>query len=178
MSDVSDSKFLSLILRHDPGIVGVTLDTNGWVDVDALLTALADRGSGIDFDRLEQLVANCPKQRCAFSLDGERIRANQGHSVEIDLDLQPATPPETLYHGTVAKFLAAIIETGLTRQTRHHVHLSPDVATATRVGQRRGRPVILVVAASKMHQDGHTFYRSANGVWLTDTVPPQYLSRN
>lgn len=122
------------------------------------------------------VVANCEKQRFAYNEAGDKIRANQGHSVDVELDLPESFPPETLYHGTVDKWLQSIFEHGLQKMSRHHVHLSADVATATNVGSRRGNPVILAVDAKRMHADGHKFYVSANGVWMADQVPPCYLS--
>ncbi len=169
------SKFLSLVLRHRPGKIGITLDAQGWVPVDELLEACRQHGRPISREALEEVVATNDKQRFSFSPDGRHIRANQGHSVEVDLGLAPVEPPELLYHGTVAQFLDSIGQQGLLRGTRQHVHLSPDEATARRVGQRRGRPVVLVVEAGHMFRAGHAFYRSANGVWLTEAVPPEYL---
>jgi putative RNA 2'-phosphotransferase len=172
---VRTSKLLSLLLRHKPQAIGIALDAEGWVAVDDLLAGLAAQGRPITRQQLDEIVATNDKKRFAFSADGLRIRANQGHSVEVDLGLVPVEPPELLYHGTVERFLDSIRRRGLLRGNRHHVHLSPDRETATRVGQRRGRPVVLVVEAGRMHRDGHLFYRSENGVWLTDSVLAQYL---
>jgi uncharacterized protein (TIGR02452 family) len=169
------SRFLSLVLRHDPGRIGIALDDAGWTDVTALLAACAAHGVAIRRDELAALVASSDKQRFALSPDGERIRANQGHSVEVDLQLAPAEPPATLFHGTVEAALASIRAQGLVRGQRHHVHLSSDLATATRVGGRRGKPVVLTIRAGDMAAAGHTFYRSANGVWLVDHVPPEFI---
>jgi putative RNA 2'-phosphotransferase len=169
------SKFLSLVLRHQPEVIGVALDAAGWVPVDELLAACRAHGTPIDRALLLELVATSPKQRFALSEDGARIRASQGHSVEVELGYQPAEPPETLFHGTVAASLDAIREGGLRRMERHHVHLSPDADTARAVGARRGAPVVLRVAAGAMHRAGHLFYRSANGVWLTEHVPPDFI---
>ncbi|CAN5473210.1 RNA 2'-phosphotransferase [soil metagenome] len=174
---VKKSKFLSLILRHEPEKIGIALDENGWVEVDVLLAALGSHGRGMDRAGLEKVVAGNDKKRFAFSEDGRRIRANQGHSVEVDLALVPQVPPEKLFHGTVDKFLVAIYAEGLLKGERHHVHLSADLESAAKVGQRRGRPVILEIAASEMHRAGHQFFLSENGVWLTDMVPPKYLQR-
>jgi putative RNA 2'-phosphotransferase len=173
----SISKYLSLVLRHNPAAAGVTLDAEGWVRVEDLLAGAARQGHSFTRAELEEVVQTNEKQRFAFNSDGRRIRANQGHSVSVDLDLTPETPPEILYHGTVERFLSSIMERGLDQRTRQHVHLSSDVATATRVGSRRGKPVILKIAAADMHADGFRFYCSANGVWLTERVPPQYISR-
>ncbi len=174
---IKRSKFLSLVLRHEPEKIGIVLDENGWVEVDVLLTALTAYGRGMERASLERVVVENDKKRFAFSEDGQRIRANQGHSVEVDLALVPQAPPEKLFHGTVDKFLAAIFTQGLVKGERHHVHLSPDLETATKVGLRRGNPVILEIDAAEMHRGGHKFFLSANGVWLTDTVPPQFLQR-
>lgn len=169
------SKFLSRVLRHDPGRIGIVLDAAGWTEVAALLEAARAHGVELSRAELEELVATSDKQRFALSDDGLRIRANQGHSVEVELELPPAAPPECLFHGTVAAFLPSIRAAGLIRGKRHHVHLSADRETATRVGARRGRPVVLVVHAAAMAAAGHTFYCSANGVWLVDAVPPEFL---
>jgi putative RNA 2'-phosphotransferase len=166
---------LSYVLRHHPDAAGVTLDEHGWVAVEDLLRGLQRRGNRITRAELERVVANNNKQRFSFSDDGTRIRANQGHSVAIDLGYQPATPPATLFHGTAERALAAILREGLKRRARHHVHLSLSAAIAREVGARHGRPVVLVVDAERMRGDGHLFYVSANGVWLTDEVPPGYL---
>ncbi|SCL26512.1 RNA 2'-phosphotransferase [Micromonospora inyonensis] len=169
------SKRMSLALRHRPGQFGLTLDRGGWAPVEDLLTGL-----GIDRAALEAVVAGNDKQRFAVERgdDGvERIRASQGHSIPVDLGLNPAVPPDRLYHGTSRDVLDSILDTGLRRGARHHVHLSADVPTARRVGSRRGvEVVVLTVDAAGMHRDGHVFYRSANGVWLTDAVPPAYLT--
>ncbi len=172
---VAISKFLSFVLRHKPQAIGITLDAEGWVAVDELLTAAARHGQAITRLQLEEVVATNDKKRFAFSPDGQLIRANQGHSVAVDLSLVAVEPPELLYHGTVERFLDSIHEQGLVRGNRHHVHLSADRETAARVGQRRGRPVVLVIEAGRMYCEGHAFYRSENGVWLTEAVPPEYL---
>jgi putative RNA 2'-phosphotransferase len=172
---IRTSKFLSLVLRHDPARIGITLDEAGWTDVDALLAAAAAHGVRLTRDELHELVAASDKQRFALSPDGARIRANQGHSVDVDLQLPPREPPERLYHGTVEAALDGIREHGLVRRARHHVHLSADVATATKVGSRRGAPVILTIRAADMHAAGHAFYCSENGVWLTEQVPVRFI---
>ena len=169
------SKFLSLVLRHEPARIGITLDSAGWTDVDALLAASAAHGVAITRDELAQIVASSDKQRFALTADGARIRANQGHSVEVELELAPATPPALLYHGTVDRFLDSIRAKGLVKGERHHVHLSADIATAQKVGGRRGKPVVLVVRAADMVAAGHGFFVSANGVWLTEAVPATFL---
>ncbi|OIV37432.1 RNA 2'-phosphotransferase [Mangrovactinospora gilvigrisea] len=170
------SKFLSLVLRHRPETIGVELDPAGWVDVDVLLAAFAAHGRGLTRQQLDEVVAGNDKSRFAFDASGTRIRASQGHSVEVELEYEDAEPPVVLYHGTHPRALAAIRREGLRPMSRHAVHLSPDAATARRVGARRGRPVVLVVRAGEMAADGHRFQRSANGVWLTEAVPPAYLA--
>ncbi|MEU3895982.1 RNA 2'-phosphotransferase [Streptomyces sp. NPDC045251] len=170
---VKVSKFLSKHLRHQPERLGLTLDEAGWVDIDTLIAAAAAHGFHFTRDELDRVVAGNDKRR--FAVEGTRIRASQGHSVEVDLGLPPATPPPYLYHGTVARHLDAIRAEGLRPMNRHDVHLSPDRETATRVGARRGRPVVLSVDAAAMHREGHVFHVSANGVWLTKAVPPRYL---
>lgn len=169
------SKHMSLVLRHQPQSVGLTLDAQGWVDVDLFLQRLAAHGTRLSRADLDEIVATSEKQRYALSPDGTRIRANQGHSVTVDLGYEPATPPAVLLHGTIAAVLPAIREGGLRKMSRHHVHLSADEATARNVGGRRGAPVILHVDAAQMAADGFVFYRSTNGVWLTDHVPPRYV---
>ncbi|MFF3030293.1 RNA 2'-phosphotransferase [Streptomyces rubiginosohelvolus] len=170
---VKVSKYLSKHLRHQPERIGVTLDENGWVGVETLLSAAAFHGFAISRAELDHVVTVNDKRR--FTVDGDRIRANQGHTVSVDLDLPPAEPPAYLYHGTVARAMDAIRAEGLRPMTRHHVHLSPDRETATRVGARRGRPLVLTVDAGAMHRAGHVFRVSANGVWLADAVPPEFL---
>ncbi|MGY1803051.1 RNA 2'-phosphotransferase [Blastococcus sp. SYSU D00922] len=165
------SKRLSYVLRHHPESVGLTLDDAGWADVDELLTTLR-----LTREELEHVVAANDKQRFAFDATGRRIRASQGHSVAVDLGYAPATPPDELFHGTVDRFLPAILAEGLRPGRRHAVHLSPDAATARAVGGRRGRPVVLRVDAAALSADGHVLTRSANGVWLVDRVPPRYLA--
>jgi putative RNA 2'-phosphotransferase len=170
------SKLLSYGLRHAPKDLGLELDAAGWADVSALLQALADRGETVTVGDLEQLVRTSDKQRFSLSPDGTRIRANQGHSIEVDLGLEPQVPPARLYHGTVRHFLDSIRAEGLQRGSRRHVHLSSDEQTAEKVAaRRRGPAVLLTVRADAMHADGIVFYRSDNGVWLTEYVPPRYI---
>lgn len=169
------SKFISKVLRHEPESIGLTLETGGWVLVADLLSGLATAGTRITREELEAVVARCDKQRFAFDETGTKIRANQGHSAEVDLQLEPAEPPAELFHGTARTNLAAVLRDGLNKMARHHVHLSADAATATKVGQRHGPPVVLVVDAGKMRAAGHEFFCSANGVWLVEAVPPEYL---
>lgn len=167
---VKVSKRMSLALRHAPERFGLRLDQAGWVDVTALLAAL-----DLTRDQLDEVVTTNDKQRFALSDDGNRIRANQGHSIAVELDLAVVEPPAVLFHGTVEKALPAIMSEGLRPMRRHDVHLSASIDTARKVGARRGSPIILEVAAEKMHGDGHTFRVSENGVWLTASVPPAYL---
>lgn len=171
----SISKFLSLILRHSPQTVQIQLDENGWANVDELITKCAKQKHIFTFKELEEVVATNDKKRFIFNEDKTKIRANQGHSIAIDLALQPQTPPDYLYHGTVSKFLNDIKKDGLLKMSRQHVHLSAEKETAIKVGSRRGLPVILIVQSSKMHQDGYSFYLSENGVWLTDHIPSNYI---
>lgn len=169
------SKFLSYVLRHQPEAVGIALDANGWVDVDELLAACASHGRALSRDELAEVVTTNSKQRFALSDDGARIRASQGHSTSVDLAYEPVTPPDVLYHGTAAANLPAIERDGLQRMSRHHVHLSLDVETAKAVGGRHGKPVVLEVDARAMHSAGHAFFVTPNNVWLTETVPTEFI---
>ncbi len=170
------SKFLSLVLRHEPERIGLTLDAAGWIDISALIQACNSHGKVLNRTALDLIVATSDKKRFAYSEDGLRIRANQGHSVEVSLGYTPQVPPDFLYHGTATRFLSAISTEGLDRRERHHVHLSADKETALKVGQRHGAPVILVVRAGDMHRAGRQFFLSENGVWLTDYVPVDYIN--
>ncbi|WP_246576783.1 RNA 2'-phosphotransferase [Actinospica durhamensis] len=174
---VKDSKFLALVLRHDPGKVGVELDGAGWVAVDVLLAAAGAHGRRISRAQLDRVVAQNDKKRFEFDEAGARIRASQGHSVPVELGYAPSEPPEVLYHGTATRYLESIFRDGLVPGKRHHVHLSADTATAVKVGTRHGKPAVLTVAAARMRADGHEFYCSTNGVWLTEKVPTGYLGR-
>jgi len=174
-SDTQTSKFLSLILRHRPDKVGLTLDPDGWVDVDRLLAAMGEHGHRLERAELERVVAENNKKRFAFDPTGTRIRASQGTVSMWIWVSNRETPPDLLFHGTVARTLASISREGLRAMSRRHVHLSPDRATAEIVGKRRGAPVILEIDSAAMAQDGHAFYLSDNGVWLTDAVPASYL---
>lgn len=174
--DTRKSKRLSQVLRHQPDLIGITLDEGGWTSVPALLEALARFGEPLSRAELEGIVAASDKQRFAFNTEGSLIRANQGHSVRVDLGLAPAVPPDRLYHGTVRQFLASIERDGLLKMSRHHVHLHTTIDVALAVGARRGKPVVLIVDAAAMHRQGQAFYVSENDVWLTDTVPPEYLA--
>jgi len=169
------SKFLSFVLRHHPEKIALTLDGEGWASVDELV-ALANAG-GHDLDRktIEAVVAGSDKQRFAFSDNGKRIRANQGHSVDISLGLSATVPPDILYHGTASRFLNSIRSAGLHAGQRQHVHLSREAQTAAQVGARHGSPVVLAIDTKAMNVDGYHFFLSKNGVWLTAAVPPQYI---
>ncbi len=169
------SKFLSLILRHQPHLVGVTLDDAGWTDVDALLAGLAKHDVHLTREQLFDIVRDSDKQRFALSEDGTRIRANQGHSVQVELELPDSTPPARLYHGTYAEAIASIHATGLSKGKRHAVHMAAETDTATKVGMRRGAPIILTIRADEMVAEGHTFQQSENGVWLTESVPARFI---
>ncbi len=174
---IAVSKFMSLVLRHRPNLIGVELDNEGWVPILDLLDGAGRIGREISLEDVKQVVALDGKQRYALSDDGLYIRANQGHSVRgVNLSPQPRLPPARLYHGTVARFLDSIRKQGLLRQTRHHVHLSADVETAKKVGSRRGQPVVLTIATGEMHHSGLAFFLSENGVWLTDSVPVAFIA--
>ncbi len=166
---------MSLVLRHKPSTVGLTLDAGGWTQVDEVLAAAQKAGVPLDKDVLRQVIEQNDKQRFLLSEDGLRIRANQGHSIPVDLGLEPLIPPELLFHGTATRFFKSIRKQGLLPKGRHQVHLSPDEPTAIKVGQRHGKPIVLTVRAGQMYERGFKFYRSANGVWLTDKVPVKFL---
>jgi len=169
------SKFMSLVLRHNPGKIGLRLDAQGWADVAQLIEKANAAGVPLTHAALLDVVAHNDKQRFKLSEDGRRIRASQGHSIPVDLGLPPAEPPERLYHGTAGRFLDSIRREGLRPGQRQHVHLSPDAETAQRVGRRHGAPVVLAVRAGEMHRAGHVFYISDNGVWLTERVPAGFI---
>ncbi|NJK76520.1 MAG: RNA 2'-phosphotransferase [Microcoleus sp. SU_5_6] len=170
------SKYLSKHLRHEPDRIGIQLAPGGWVPVSELLDACAKNHFPIHPIELKKVVAENDKQRFSFDETGALIRANQGHSIEIDLQLEPAIPPEILYHGTGKRAVESILKEGIKKMSRHHVHLSIDLQTARKVGARHGTPAIFTVAAAVMYGEGHTFYCSDNGVWLVDFVPPNYLT--
>ncbi|MDP6546527.1 MAG: RNA 2'-phosphotransferase [Phycisphaerae bacterium] len=172
---IRTSKFLSLILRHKPATLGLTLDDAGWIGISDLIDAANAYGKKLDLDLLLRVVHENDKQRFAISEDGEMIRANQGHSIDVDLELAPIQPPTQLFHGTVERFLRGIREKGLIPGNRQHVHLSTDAQTAEIVGRRRGKPVVLVIEAERMASDAIDFYLSQNGVWLTAHVPVNYI---
>ena len=172
------SKFLSLVLRHKPEIINLNLDENGWTSVDELITkSKRDSYEGFTFEELEEMVETNDKKRFIFNEDKTRIRANQGHSIDIDLALKPQRPPEFLYHGTAQKNVDSILENGIEKRNRQHVHLSLDKETATKVGMRHGKPIILIINSGKMFEEGVLFYLSENGVWLTDFVDAKYISQ-
>jgi len=170
------SKLLSLVLRHKPEEIGLTLDKQGWADVDDLIDKINSNTDYVtDMGELERVVASSDKQRFTFNDDKTKIRANQGHSIPVDLALEPTEPPKTLYHGTAVKNVDIIRDQGITRRNRQYVHLSSDQATATKVGQRHGKPIILVIDSESMYRDGLDFIISKNKVWLTDYVDPKYI---
>ncbi len=169
------SKFLSLVLRHQPQKIGLSLDEGGWASIAELLHCARKAHVPLDLETLLEIVDQNDKKRFAISEDDQKIRANQGHTISVDLGLEPARPPEQLYHGTSSRFIGSIKLHGLRREKRHHVHLSPDHQTAFQVGKRHGQPVVLTILAGRMHQGGYLFYLSKNGVWLVSEVPPQYI---
>ena len=169
------SKFMSLVLRHQPQKIGLELDDAGWTSVEHLLARAAAAGRVITRDELDEVVATSDKRRFALSDDGLRIRANQGHSIDVDLGLAPIAPPEWLFHGTASRFVDSILQSGLERRSRHHVHLTEDAAIGEAVGRRYGKAVILRIAAGVMAKQGHVFFRSANDVWLVEAVPSAFI---
>lgn len=169
------SKSISYVLRHRPDSIGIVLEAGGWVNVEELLAAFARDGRPLSRELLEQIVAESDKQRYELSADRTRIRARQGHSVEVDLGYEPAQPPDVLYHGTAAHFLESIWRQGLVKGRRHHVHMSTDQQTMRAVAMRKGKPVLLAIDARRMFADGHEFFVTGNRVWLTDHVPAEYL---
>lgn len=170
------SKFLSLVLRHQPETIGLALDENGWAEVTLLIEKCNQKGVALNRELLEHIVATNTKKRFSFNEQKDQIRANQGHSIEVDLALSPQVPPDVLFHGTTERFVSSIKEQGLIKQQRQHVHLSAEQSTAVQVGQRHGKPFVFSVQTGQMHHDGFVFYLSDNGVWLTDHVPSRYLS--
>lgn len=173
------SKFLSFILRHKPDAIGLILDSKGWANIDELIGKTNTSGEINNLDRalIQEVVDTSDKKRFLISDNGQRIRANQGHSVDVDLQLKPITPPEFLYHGTATRFLDSILKEGLKPQQRQHVHLSTNIETAMAVGQRYGKPIILKIRARLMYEQGQEFYISENAVWLTNSVSPEFIDR-
>lgn len=170
------SKFISLVLRHKPEEIGLKLDENGWADTAELIRRMNEKGGALTLQLLEQIVETNDKKRFAFNADQSKIRASQGHSVNVELGLEPVTPPAFLYHGTADKNLASILANGLVSQQRQHVHLSATPETARQVGTRHGKPVVLTIDTTAMFRDGYIFYLSDNNVWLTNSVPRQYIA--
>jgi len=175
--DVRISKYISLILRHKPETIGITLNEHGWADVRELISGIKKSGKYIDMEILERVVAENNKQRFCFNDDHTKIRANQGHSIDVDINLPASEPPDILYHGTASRFLDSIREKGILKQTRQYVHLSADVETAFAVGKRHGSPVVLPIDTKKMTADGYIFYISENKVWLCDNIQWKYIMK-
>lgn len=176
MNDIKIGKYICLILRHKPEIIGIELDKNGWANVDELINGLKKKYPDFNREKLEYIVNTDNKQRYSLSNDKSKIRARQGHSIDVDVELRELTPPEFLYHGTAERFLGSIMKEGLVPKSRLYVHLSKDVETAEKVGKRHGKPAVLKIETGKMAEDGFKFYLSENGVWLTKAVPPKYFS--
>lgn len=171
------SKFLSYVLRHHPELIGLNLDENGWANVDELIIKSTNDSQGFTFEELNEIVQTNDKKRFIFNEDKTKIRANQGHSIDINLALIPQQPPEFLYHGTSQNNIGSILEKGIEKRSRQHVHLSQDKETASKVGMRNGKPIILTINTEKMFEDGIEFYLSDNDVWLTDFVDTKYISK-
>ena len=177
MSYTETSKFIALILRHKPETIGITLDEHGWAEVDALIEGMNAAGHHLDKEILEEIVRTDDKQLYSFNEDHTLIRANQGHSIPVDVELEHKTPPDILWHGTGEEYVASIDEIGLIPKSRLYVHMSADPETARKVGKRHGRPVIYTIDSGHMDADGYSFFQSVNGVWLTKRVPPEYLHK-
>lgn len=171
------SVFISLILRHKPEVINIELDNRGYANVDELITGINNTGRKIDFEILEEIVKTDNKSRYSFNEDKTKIRANQGHSVKVDVELKESIPPKVLYHGTATKFYDSIMKKGLIKGSRLYVHLSKDIETASKVGLRHGELVLLKINSEEMYRDGYKFYVSKNEVWLTDFVPKKYIER-
>ena len=171
------SKFLSYILRHSPESIGINLDTNGWANVDELLAKTNSQVKNIDIKYLEFVVDTDSKKRFSFNKEKTKIRANQGHSLNINLDYRPSVPPEFLYHGTALKNMESILKNGIEKSARQHVHLSMDRSTAMKVGQRHGKPIVLKILSEIMNAAGYEFYLSKNNIWLTEYVPAAYINK-
>lgn len=175
--DVELGKFISLILRHKPQVIGITLDQNGWADTQELLAGINASGRYIDMEILERIVRENNKKRYSFNEDKSRIRANQGHSISVNVEMKEMTPPDELYHGTADRFLDSIREKGILKMNRQYVHLSADAETAKIVGKRHGKPVVLVIDTKKMAEDGYTFCLSDNGVWQSEDIKWEYVKK-
>lgn len=169
------SKYLSLVLRHQPDEIDIELDENGWARVDELIEKINQKGIKIDLTILKTIVETNNKKRFAFNENGDKIRASQGHSISIDLGYTPQKPPSVLFHGTAQQNVESILKNGIEKRSRQHVHLSADVDTALKVGQRHGKPIILQINSASMFEQNHSFFISENGVWLTDFVPSKYI---
>ncbi len=170
------SKFLSLILRHKPEVIGIELDGKGWANVKSLIAGVNKTGKYfLDMKILEEIVRTDEKGRYSFNADKTKIRANQGHSIKVDVDLKKCPPPEYLWHGTAEKYVESINENGLVPKSRLYVHLSADVETAEKVGSRHGKPVIYRIFSGEMDRQGYNFYISENGIWLADFIPPNFM---
>ncbi len=169
------SKYLSYVLRHHPETAGLSLDDHGWAGINELLAARGSRKRGLTLDLLRRLVAENDKQRFEVDHKWTKIRARQGHTLAVRLDLKEASPPDCLYHGTACRHLPSIRQHGLHRGKRHHVHFSLDPASAQTVGGRHGQPVVLRIRAREMHAHGHRFFLTSNGIWLAESVPPDYI---
>lgn len=177
MDNIQLGKFISLILRHKPETIGISLDKNGWANVNELLKGIQNQGINIDFERLNEIVETNNKKRYSFNEDKTKIRANQGHSINVDVELKEAIPPVKLYHGTATKYIDDIMKNGIIHKNRLHVHLSKDIETAINVGTRHGTPVVLEIDTKEMINDGYKFYLSENGVWLTSDIAPKYFKK-
>ncbi|MBI1306940.1 MAG: RNA 2'-phosphotransferase [Bacteroidetes bacterium] len=173
--EIKISKFLSLVLRHKPETIDLKLDENGWADTNSLIEGMHDAKFSVDLEILKVIVKSSDKQRFKFNEDFTKIRANQGHSIDVDLKLEKKEPPEILFHGTALKNIDSIKQNGLLKQNRHHVHLSSNSETARKVGMRYGTPIVLEIEAGKMNKDGIEFYLSDNGIWLTENVDTKYI---
>ena len=174
---IKTGKFLSLILRHKPEVIGISLEEHGWAEVSELISGIK-KTRKFDMNMLEEIVRTDNKQRFAFNSDHTKIRANQGHSIAVDVELKEQAPPEFLYHGTGTKYVSSILKNGLLSQSRLYVHLSKDIPTAISVGKRHGRPAVFTIRAGEMSRKGYQFFLSENGVWLTKNVPAEYLKRD
>lgn len=177
MNNVELGKFISLILRHHPEKIGIKLDKHGWANVEELINGIKAQNINIDFNRLNEIVETNNKKRYSFNEDKTKIRANQGHSINVDVELKETIPPIKLYHGTATKYIDSILKKGILHKNRLHVHLSKDIETAIDVGKRHGEPIILEIDTKQMLTDGYKFYLSENGVWLSSDIPTKYFKK-